>query len=200
MLHLRIVKRVGLIVCFFLAFLWGRGGVACAQGVAIRSPRKADVLHGQITITGNSDVPEFKLMSLHFAYQEDAPETWFLIFESQEPVREGPLATWDTTLISDGVYRLRMRVILEDDTILEDIVSDLIVGNNLPVPTRTAQGVEVATATALSVPTDPVETPTSLPPNPLQLSQEQLTGTIKTGAALVAVLMFLLLLYRTIRK
>jgi hypothetical protein len=91
-------------------------------------------------------------------------------------------------------------VLLEDGTILEDVIENLNVVNAVPMPTRTPQKAAAVTTAAAPVPTEMAQTPTSLPVNPLRLSQSQIAGGVKTGAVLVLALMFLLLLYRTIRK
>ncbi len=200
MLNLKIVKRLaGGFLLLIVLILAGRQ-MALAQGVAIRSPREDEVLRGKITITGNSDISGFKIMSLHFAFQESSPETWFLIYESQTPVREGPLTTWDTTLISDGVYQLRLQVVLEDGAVLEDIISNLVIANEQPAPTRTMEnGLPTFTAAVTTIaPTQ--QTPTPLPENPLKLDGMQITQSLKTGALMALVILISLLVYRLIRS
>ncbi len=200
-LNLRVVKRLVWTGIVLLAFLCAMvpGPHVRGQGVALRSPREGDFLRGTITLTGNSDVPGFSLMSLHFAHQTDGPETWFLLYESQTPVRDGPLATWDTNLVSDGMYQLRIQVTLEDGRVLEDIVPNLTIANDLPEVTPTPRdgtpGPAVESPRVSS--TSPPATP--LPENPLRVEEAALVRALKTGAGATLTLMILLFLYRRMR-
>jgi hypothetical protein len=192
---------------FFLVVLCGLlGGLvwpSCtsAQGVTIHAPREGDILRGKITLTGNSEVTGFKLMALHFTYQAADPSTWFLIYETQSAVHEGPLATWDTTQVTDGLYQLRIRVFLENGDILEDIVPNVRVGNDLPFPTPTAEVRQTALSAASSPqPTPTRQTPTPFPENPLIFGPESVQRSLRTGALLALMLIFILGLYRIIRR
>jgi hypothetical protein len=146
-------------------------------------------------------VTDFKLMALHFAYQDEGPPTWFLIYETQSPVHEGPLATWDTTQVTDGLYQLRICVFLKNGDILEDIIPNVRIGNDLPLPTPTVEGRQ----TAKSEPTEPQptptrQTPTALPENTLTFGPESVRRSMRTGALLSLLLILILGLYRIIRR
>ena len=52
----------------------------------------------------------------------------------QQQVRDGVLGTWNTSLVPDGFYRLRLCVFLDDGRTGEYIASNLRVANSLPTP------------------------------------------------------------------
>lgn len=98
--------------------------------VKLIDPSDNDILQGTITIRGNTDVVGFKSYVLEFAHENGTNETtWFLIAESEEKISDGLLATWDTQQITDGDYRLRLTVYMDDDKPEYDTVTDLKVRN-----------------------------------------------------------------------
>ena len=103
----------------------------------IVEPRPGDVLQGVVKIAGSDDVPGFVSTEVSFSYADDPTGTWFLIAASVQPVTNDSLATWDTTVITDGDYVLRLRVYLTDGNSRETILSGLRVRNYTPVETPT---------------------------------------------------------------
>jgi hypothetical protein len=102
--------------------------------VKLSYPTDGEVLRGTITIRGNTDVVGFKSFVLEFAYENGTNDTtWFLITESDQKVADGVLATWDTQQITDGDYRMRLTVYLDDDKPEYDTVTDLKVRNYTPL-------------------------------------------------------------------
>lgn len=124
----------------------------------IIDPADQQVVTGLITIVGTADHPNFAGYDLAFAYQEDPTDTWFAIGEPVDsPVREGPLGLWDTSQITDGEYRLRLRVIPESGTPLVTIVEGVRVRNYLPtetpaLETEQAPAIQVTGTTAAITP------------------------------------------------
>ena len=54
--------------------------------VAITSPAPGEVLRGQVTIIGTTDVPSFVSAQLDFAYASNPTDTWFTIQTFSQPV------------------------------------------------------------------------------------------------------------------
>lgn len=163
--------------------------------IAITSPAPDEILRGQVTITGKVDVPSFVAAQLDFAYASNPTNTWFTIQRFAQPIIDSTLATWDTTLITDGDYVLRLRVNFEDGT-SQEVTVPVKVGNDaLPTPTleptATPEPDTVLIPTpfliaASPTPTDiPRSTPTALPPNPVSLGQNQIYASLGRGALVI---------------
>jgi len=168
----------------------------------IVSPRPGDVLQGVVTIAGYSDVEEYASDELSFAYADDPTGTWFLIATNSQPVVNNTLATWDTTVITDGNYVLRLRVYITGGNYREIFVSGLRVRNYTPVETLTptvlapeATPLATISPTATSFPK-----PTSLPRNPAELAPKDVSSSILYGG-LTAILTFVIVgIYLWLRR
>ena len=143
----------------------------------ITSPSAGQMVSGVLTIAGTADHPAFERYELAFGYDPDETETWFPIGEPvATPVIDGRLAVWDTLSISDGTYRLRLQVWLEDGQVLEAIVSGVRLRNYTPTETpespQTSRAiVAVATPSATPKPTPtPSQVASGAGRNPFSLS------------------------------
>lgn len=167
-----------------------------SPSVAIIFPAPGDILSGQVTITGRTDVPGFSSSQLDFAYASNPTDTWFTLQTSTQPVVDAALAVWDTTRISDGGYVLRLRVFTEDGSFQEVLVS-IKVQNDTPIPTPTPlftstpdrldEGIPTPFLIAASpTPTStPHPTPTPLPANPATLDQPAVYTSLGRGALVI---------------
>src|SRR5690606_33816977 len=63
---------------------------------------------------------------------------WYPINVSSVPVTQGVLGTWSTFSTQDGIYQLRLRVVLRDGTQLSTVVGNIRVQNRAPTPVPTA--------------------------------------------------------------
>lgn len=164
--------------------------------ISITSPLAGDVLRGEVTITGKTDIPNFVSAQLDFAYASDTTGTWFAIQVFTQSVADSTLTTWDTTSISDGNYILRLRVNLADNT-FQEVTVPIQVGNDVApvtptvVPTATLNEIEVQIPTpfllaASPTPTTPARpTPTALPTNPASLGQTAIFVSLGRGALVI---------------
>ena len=107
---------LGSILVFF--FLLG-ARVSPGDQPRLQYPLPGSAVQGSVTITGSTDLPGFEYAELSFSYTGSQPESWFLIQPLRTPVKEGPLAVWDTTTIADGNYRLRLQIFLSGGKIAE---------------------------------------------------------------------------------
>ena len=171
----------------------------------VSSPKPGDVLIGKVNITGSTDVLDFQSAEVSFRYEGDTGDTWYLIQQSSDAVKDGTLAVWDTSTIADGIYRLRVSVILTDNRTVEVVIPNLRVRNYSTVETATpgppanlaGQPTEIgptSTATAVAY-----ATPTSLPDNPAQVTSLRLAFSLVQGAAFAAVCFVLLGIYLGLR-
>jgi hypothetical protein len=165
--------------------------------IAITSPKAGEILRGQVTITGTTDVPSFLSAQLDFTYASHANGNWFTLQTLSQPAEDSVLFTWDTISINDGDYILRLRVSLADGT-FQDVTVPFRIQNDAPIPTPTP----VPTATledvvsiqnptpfllaASPTPTAvPRPTPTPLPANPAALSQAEIYASLGRGALVI---------------
>ncbi|HZW04559.1 MAG TPA: hypothetical protein VFF68_11575 [Anaerolineaceae bacterium] len=155
-------------------------------------PQPGSVIQGSVTVTGTTVLEDFVLAELAFQYTQGDPEAWFPLGTMDRPVQAEPLAVWDTTTITDGDYRLRLRVYRSDGSHEEVQVEGLRVRNystietatpTLPPPTAAATLVPTRTAR----PTEPAVlvgsgTPTAMPVNPATISTGDIFWTALRGA------------------
>jgi hypothetical protein len=173
-----------------------------APQVAITSPAPDSAVSGQVTITGTTDVPGFISSQLDFSYASNPAETWFALQTSTQPVLNSSLFTWDTALITDGEYVLRLRVFLEDGS-TQDVTVPVKVQNDAPILTPTPEITPTPTRVNDGFPTPflvvssptptstPRPTPTPLPFNGAALDHTEIYSSIARGA-LVIIGLFLL--------
>lgn len=164
--------------------------------VAIISPATGDVISGEVTITGTTDVLGFTASQLDFSYASDSSDTWFALQTSSQPQVDSPLAVWDTSLITDGEYTLRLRVTLEDGAV-EEVVVQVRVQNDspiltpTPIITSTPNQLDVQMPTPFLVAASPTPTltprptPTLLPTNAVSLNQVSIYTSLGRGALVI---------------
>jgi hypothetical protein len=161
--------------------------------IAITSPALGDVLRGEATVTGTTDILGFTSSQLDFAYASNPTDTWFALQTSTQPVVDSPLAAWDTTLISDGDYVLRLRVFIEDGTFQETTVP-VKIQNDTPIITPTLMITSTPNRMDVGLPTPflvaasptptltPHPTPTPLPTNAVSVNQTAIYTSLGRGA------------------
>lgn len=165
-----------------LTFLWltavSRSGVVVAQaGSGITAPASGETLAGVVEVRGTAVHPNYLRYELAFANQFSGSD-WIVFAEGSEPVTDGVLAVWDTTVgqavgapvFPDGRYQLRLRVVKTDFNYDEFFVNDLIIQNDGPTPTPTPDETAVGLTATAVVPAPPTgsedssfQQPTPLP-------------------------------------
>jgi hypothetical protein len=164
--------------------------------VAITSPASGEILRGEITIIGSTDIPNFASAQLDFKYASDDGDSWFPLAALSQPVLDSPLYLWNTASITDGDYILRLRVTLTDGT-FQEVTVPITIQNDAPILTPTPAvtstpasiGVQIPTAFLLAASPTPTEvprpTPTPLPPNPASLTQSTILTSLGRGAIVI---------------
>jgi hypothetical protein len=179
--------------------------------VRILVPHPGQALQGVVLIQGSTGREDFSYAVLEFNYLHRPGEAWFPMAEIVQPVVDGLLYEWDTTLVTDGDYTLRLVVFhvnseaetvalgsvrirnysfIETDTPTPITPTATLEPGETPAPTQTP------TATVTEVP----PTGTSLPLNPARLYPNQVIQGIGQGALLVSGLFALGGLYILIRN
>lgn len=166
------------------------------------SPRPGDVLQGVVIIAGSSDVSGFVSAEVSFTYTDDPTGTWFMIALNSQPVFNDRLATWDTTVITDGDYVLRLRVYLIDGSSREALVSGLRVRNYTPAetPTPIARAPEATPLPTITPTTPPFPTPTTLPRNTATLASTDVSVSVLYGGLAVILIFIIVSIYLWLRR
>jgi hypothetical protein len=104
----------------------------------LTSPTEGQALAGLVTISGSANHPEFARYELAYGPDPNPSDAWQPFAEGNQPVDNGTLGTWNTSVVADGQYALRLRVIRTDSNYSEGFVRGLQVSNSGPVGTPTS--------------------------------------------------------------
>ena len=157
-----------------IAILWAgvslRGTLAQATG-QITSPRDRASVRGLVPIEGSATHPQFQKYEIHYGPEPNPGDQWTPIQGSPftVPVVQGRLGLWDTTIIPDGLYSLRLRVVRLDGNYDEYFVRGVQVSNSLPTDTPTPESTPTAAAptdTPAPTATVVIAVPTASSPTP----------------------------------
>jgi hypothetical protein len=121
-------------------------GTAQSSSLGILAPAPGEALQGQVRIVARTGGESFQSSEIAFAYSGDTTGTWFLIDERTQPLDGNTPVEWDTTVITDGEYTLRLLVIGSDGSRQSVEVSGLRVRNYSPVETNTPAPSSASTA------------------------------------------------------
>lgn len=183
------LRRLGFVLA--VVILWiglspGFSGAVRAQSpdqttAIITSPVDGQQLFGQVNITGGASHPSaFDYYTLEYNDQGDPTASWLLVQPLVQQQRQNDiLGAWNTNMVPDGVYRLRLRVFLADGEVGgEFIVSNLRVINSQPTPVPTVRGAETSlnAPTPGPSPTSPIQQPASNNPSAGDFAGQDTTG------------------------
>jgi hypothetical protein len=176
--------------------------------ITILAPLAGQAIRGNIPILVDTATQGFVSAELFFSYENDNTGTWFLISESLEPISDGVMTEWDTTTLTDGRYDLRLVVKIVNDEQYISVLPSLRVRNYSPIetdtptpsPTSAPQATPSPSITPSPTPTQILPTPTPFPPNPLQVTQDDIWVNLLRGAAGGFAAIVLAGLYISIRK
>jgi hypothetical protein len=182
---LRILLSAALLITSLLIAL---PAVAQSQNAAITSPRDGAQLKDVVQIEGTATHGKFHHYELAWAPQN--AEDWQQIAFVQNQITNGSLGTWDTTPFQPGVYRLRLRLVYDNDQIIDVVVNNLSINQGTPTPPPSPTS--PAEPTALSVPTAGavvatptvviVQPPASMPDATATAQSSSGTGSTTSGS------------------
>ena len=149
---------------------------------AITSPRDRASVRGLVPVEGAASDPSFQKYELHYGPEPNPGDQWTPIQGSPftVPVVQGRLGLWDTTVIPDGTYSLRLRTVRLDGNYDEFFVRGIQVVNSrptdtpVPVATRTPAGPSSTPAPSATI---VVAVPMVASPTPLPTETPLPTGT-----------------------
>jgi hypothetical protein len=137
----------------------------------ITSPRDRASVRGLVPIEGSATHPQFQKYEVHYGPEPNPNDQWAPVGNSpfSVPVVQGRLALWDTTVIPDGLYSMRLRLVRLDGNYDEYFVRGVQVSNAQPTETPTPEETPTPappTETPSPTPTVVVEVPTVSSPTP----------------------------------
>jgi hypothetical protein len=152
-----------LVILLTLALLTGMILPAQAQAdIRLDWPPPVYFLQGTVTVTGSAAPPNLQSFFLEVAPWSNAPTGWIPVtLPARNPVTSGALGQWDTTLLEDGIYVLRLSVALTDGTRQYATSGPLRVGNQLEIPSGEPQ--PIAQAPIVAATDAPPAAPTMVP-------------------------------------
>ena len=167
------------------------------QMIYLSDPVEGSLVQNQVSIIGKTEVNGFSRSEVEFSYNNSPVETWFLLSRSGQPVKDGQLAIWDTSSITDGDYSIRLRVFFTDGSWRDASVLGIRVRNytstQTPMSTPTERIIPTTLPTGTFTPTSsPMPTPSPLPENMAELSMPQVLSSLGRGA-LITVVLFILI-------
>jgi hypothetical protein len=194
----RVSLAIALIALISLGQLHPAQAAPLSQGQAIAqitSPADGQTLTGLVTVAGSADHPEFARWELAYGPDPNPNDAWQPFASGDQPVLNGTIGTWNTGVIADGQYALRLRAIRKDSNYDEAFVRGLQVSNSAPIGTPTSippaatfpaeQPVFTAADAAQPIATVMVEQPpTSVPEaRVVQTNQPQTNAAARRNAA-----------------
>ncbi len=137
----------------------------------ITSPRDRASVRGLVPVEGTATDASFQKYEIHFGPEPNPGDQLTPIQGSPftAPLVQGRLGLWDTTIIPDGIYSLRLRVVRLDGNYDEFFVRGIQVANTRPTETPTRQATPTPagpTKTPAPSPTVVIAVPTVASPTP----------------------------------
>ena len=162
------MRIVRFLVLLLLLSILAVGMVYAQGGNGISSPRDNAMVNGVVLIEGTATDSDFLRYELAFFKEFDPLGEWVVFATGDQPVVNGVLTNWDTTVgrdagspfYLDGTYRLRLRVVRRDSNYDEYFVLGISLDNEEQVETPT--GTPESEATASPLPTFAIVVPTEL--------------------------------------
>lgn len=148
----------------------------------ITSPRDRASVRGLVPIEGTATDDSFQKYEIHFGPEPNPGDQWTPIQGSPftAPLVQGRLGLWDTTILPDGIYSLRLRIVRLDGNYDEFFVRGIQVANALPPETPTPMNTPTPagpTQTPAPTPTIMISVPTVASPTPRATDTPQPTLT-----------------------
>jgi hypothetical protein len=173
--------------------------------IEILTPLPGEAVQGLVQIVGTVDAENFQSYQLEFTFQGSSPQNWFLIHQSTTPIIDGILGEWNTTVLADRTYNIRLTVFRQNSEALELIVVGVRVRNYSPIETSTPTPTEAEQAATPTMQTPetptltstPILSPTPFPENEAAVNLERVKNAVFNGTATGLVLIVFILIYRT---
>ncbi len=175
-------------------------------GLYFLSPGEGEVVAGVVEVKGSVPDVNFSYAELSYAFSEGENPTWFLIGRIDQSVHDDLLALWDTTTITDGVYRLKLSVYESGGTVHETVLDNIKVGNythyDSSTPTAQSSAGQVTMEEILTVTPTILASPepTMLSVNPASISDGDIKFSLSAGFVLTIIILIVLAVYAFFRQ
>ncbi len=166
-------------------------------GLYITSPVSSEVVEGVIEIRGSVPEEEFASAEVLYSYAQTDKDTWFLIKRLDKVVQDDVLATWDTTTITDGVYRIKLTVKTTDGSENAVVIENILVSNYTRVQVQ-PEGITViqtANSSAAAEIVVPHSAAAEKRVNPASIQPQEVQRTIIIGILLTCAALGSIALY-----
>jgi hypothetical protein len=180
--------------------------------ISISSPKSGDAVRGLVSVSGTTNLEGFASSEVDFAYHQNDAREWFLIDQSNQPVSDGAIATWDTSTITDGIYDLRLIVNLADGSQKTVEVTNIRVRNYTEIETATPEPIKTPgqSNSSLYTPTPGVlptttatlfrPSSTPFPTNPVVLTENDVIASLGKGGLIISGFFLLAGLYAGLKS
>ena len=103
--------------------------------IVILSPIPGNVIASNVQVLGAAVHPLFLQYQVEYGPDPNPGNLWYPATSIVgTPIVNGLLGVWNTTVIPDGIYQLRLRVFLRDGSSLTTVVNNIRVQNRVPTP------------------------------------------------------------------
>ncbi len=109
-----------------------------AAQASITSPTDGQTISGNVSISGSASHPDFARYEIAFGPDPNPNDAWQVFVNNNQPVTANMLGTWNTSVLVDGTYIIRLRVVRHDSNYTEAFVRGLKVSNQQPIGTPTS--------------------------------------------------------------
>jgi hypothetical protein len=126
------------------------------RDVSLQSPGPAAIISGTVAVLGSASIDNFNFYKVEWA-PESQPGSWSAVSATvARPVDGGLLDRWNTAVVADGLYRLKLTVVdLQGQETCRRTITRLQVANAPPGPSAQASADAASTATGASEPPTP---------------------------------------------
>jgi hypothetical protein len=176
-------------------------------GLYVLSPTDGQIVAGTVEVKGSVPDDDFDYAEVSYAFSDETVTNWFLIARLDQTVHDATLAAWDTTTITDGIYKLKVSVYRKNGTVNEVMIENLRVGNytHYDLPTVTATSASAIAETPIAGKTlEPTAVmaplPTDLPKNPASIDEDDFKLSLISGVTLAVLVLAVLGVYVLFRS
>jgi PKD repeat protein len=107
--------------------------------ISISAPLSNTEIRGIVPITGSAQHPNFLQYQVEYGPYPNPGNLWYpLGAPVQQQVVNGPLGSFNTALVSNAAYTLRLKVFLRDGSVVTVVNENVRVANPTPTPIPTA--------------------------------------------------------------
>jgi PKD repeat protein/ABC-type branched-subunit amino acid transport system substrate-binding protein len=100
--------------------------------IVVTAPFPGSQVSGIVPIRGSAIHPNFQSFTVEVGPDPNPSNVWIPINDQTIPVLNGTLASWNTTILPDGVYQLRLQILLRDGTRYMTVTNGIRVSNAPP--------------------------------------------------------------------